>query len=368
MCQIAINDRRIPSLDGWRAISILLVLGAHSRYASGFPENASKFVDVFFDGALGVRIFFIISGFLITTLLLEENRKNGSINIKKFYIRRIIRIWPVYFLYLLVVFILQKNTSFYQGPVNWIQNITFTTGINFPGSSLCYTTLHLWSLAVEEQFYLVWPLLFVFLSLPSNFILSCIIVFIPIIISPIFRVVVYTSFYPEKLSWLLGAGFAFPCTFDSIAVGCLIAFLSNRYSHIFLHELANRLKLYATLGGLFIIIPHIFKQFYILGFLTVPFGNTIQNVGVAFLLLQSIYCHKNNFYAFLNTKPLVYIGILSYSLYIWQQLLSTPLWTFGIEKFWPMTFPFHILTTFLVAFISYQFIEKPFLGLRKKFK
>jgi len=92
--------RRLPSLDGWRAVSILIVLGFHCTFASGFPSALRPVFHWLFDGSLGVRFFFVISGFLITWLLLCEHEQRGAINLRSFYIRRALRILPVYLVFL----------------------------------------------------------------------------------------------------------------------------------------------------------------------------------------------------------------------------------------------------------------------------
>src|SRR6266853_579283 len=87
---------RLPSLDGWRALSILLVLGAHSEHTAGFPPQLDSLFKWIFDGDVGVRFFFIISGFLITWLMLHEEKHSGRVNLWHFYARRALRIIPVY--------------------------------------------------------------------------------------------------------------------------------------------------------------------------------------------------------------------------------------------------------------------------------
>ena len=95
-----------------------MVLGAHTKSTYDFPEQLDPLFKWAFDGDLGVRTFFVISGFLITWLLLKEEKQNQTINLKKFYIRRILRIWPVYFAYLFTLFILQTLTPYHQNPLS----------------------------------------------------------------------------------------------------------------------------------------------------------------------------------------------------------------------------------------------------------
>ena len=117
---------RFPSLDGWRAVSILLVLGNHTPVMAGFPWSHARFLTTFLDGNLGVRFFFVISGFLITWLMLKEKAELKYVNLKNFYIRRTLRIWPVYIAFLVVLFFLQTMGMVYQTLDAWRGLLTFT--------------------------------------------------------------------------------------------------------------------------------------------------------------------------------------------------------------------------------------------------
>lgn len=149
-------------------------------------------------GIWGVRFFFVISGFLITHLLVQEQVKHGCISLKNFYVRRAIRILPVCFFYLLV---LGLFTRYSQDPALWLANLTFTT--NFVKILHPIPTGHLWSLGVEEQFYLLWPCLLVALfrraqAGPRR--LNILIV--PLLIAPAVRMAHYQQWYPEPLEFL----------------------------------------------------------------------------------------------------------------------------------------------------------------------
>jgi len=109
---------RLPSLDGWRALSIAMVFGSHVAMAS--PKGETSGFGWFFDGRLGVRFFFVISGFLITWLLLQEAKHSGRVNLRHFYVRRFLRILPVYYTVVLVLCALQWFTRYHeQQPAGW---------------------------------------------------------------------------------------------------------------------------------------------------------------------------------------------------------------------------------------------------------
>src|SRR5580692_8626360 len=144
-------QRRIASLDGLRAVSILLVLTSHSILGT----HSFAFRLLFLHADLGVRVFFIISGFLITTLLLNERAESGGISLRLFYIRRTLRILPAFYLFVGTVAILNALGVIAVPPGNWVYVLTYT--LNFDPHPP-WVLGHLWSLSVEEQFYLLWPL------------------------------------------------------------------------------------------------------------------------------------------------------------------------------------------------------------------
>jgi len=124
-------------------------------FTDGFPQQYGYQLEKAFDGELGVRIFFVLSGFLITHLLLEEASATGTISLKRFYIRRTLRILPIYVTYLLVLGVLTALGLYHDSFSSWIGALTFTRNMIGQGRS---ATVQLWSLAVEEQFYLLWPM------------------------------------------------------------------------------------------------------------------------------------------------------------------------------------------------------------------
>src|SRR4029453_9090916 len=148
----AVNDR-IPSLDGLRAISIAFVFFGHLAGTRGFPlstqtGNATGLAE------LGVHVFFVISGYLITRLLLEEIDRNGRIDLRRFYLRRTLRIFPPYYTLLALLFIADIAGFVGLHRHDVLRAMTYTT--NYAPDRSWYVG-HTWSLSVEEQFYLLWP-------------------------------------------------------------------------------------------------------------------------------------------------------------------------------------------------------------------
>jgi peptidoglycan/LPS O-acetylase OafA/YrhL len=354
---------RFPSLDGWRALSIILVLGSHCNMVVGFPNNLYSVFSWLFDGNLGVRFFFVISGFLITHLLLQEKNQTGSISLRKFYIRRALRILPVYFVFLLVVLLLQLFTSWHQPLIALIGNLTFTT--DFLEPRWRSTTGHLWSLAVEEQFYLLWPLLLVRFGLAGNEKRAYYILVIPLIVAPICRVICSKMAVPAIVHPLF-QGFSFLNFFDSLAVGCITAIVLTKHESQ-ISPLLNRRKLESILLGLvLILIPYVLVKVFLFENFTVPFGHTFQAVGFAILLLQSILSPQ--LFRPLNWPVVKNFGVLSYSIYIWQMIFCTSPSSFSFSNHWFMSFPGWILAACLAATLSYYGLEKPLVGLRAHFR
>ncbi|OYX10767.1 MAG: hypothetical protein B7Z16_18080, partial [Algoriphagus sp. 32-45-6] len=224
---------RIPSLDGWRAFSIAMVLASHSPLMQGFPPQWQYPLGFVVDGNLGVRIFFIISGFLITWLMIKEKEKRGVISLRLFYLRRALRILPVCYVYLLVVFLLSLATPFSQGPAVWLSNLTFTTNfmLDRDWQGVPWTTIHLWSLAIEEQFYLQWPPLFVCVGFLRGLRPLVFLVAAAVLVAPCARFVSNYKLYPAFCSWVFSPA-SFLNYFDGIAFGCAAAVLVTTQTDI----------------------------------------------------------------------------------------------------------------------------------------
>jgi peptidoglycan/LPS O-acetylase OafA/YrhL len=156
---VARQNRIIPTLDGWRGFAVIGVILYHGR--SGFFHDSSEAMKLSAHGHLGVNLFFAISGFLICGLLLKEYESNGGINLRRFYLRRCFRILPPYYAMLAVLCVLgilgaiRVNYSDLPACLLFYRNYT-PLGADFQGG---FYTAHFWTLAIEEHFYLIWPML-----------------------------------------------------------------------------------------------------------------------------------------------------------------------------------------------------------------
>jgi peptidoglycan/LPS O-acetylase OafA/YrhL len=319
-------------------------------------------------GESGVLCFFVISGFLITWLMLVEHDRQGAISLKKFYVRRVLRIFPVFYTFLLAVAALQYFTPWSQGRLEWIGCLTFTQNfINSPDP-----TGHLWSLSVEEQFYLLWPLTLVFLikhGTDSRRILGFLV--FPIVLAPISRALGYHPATSKFLPFL--AGRSFFNYFDLLAVGCVCAVcLVEARKNGFLKDIF-RIRRCTILfaGAALVLIPYVMAEIQesnvILRVFSVTVGRDFEAFGFALLMFQSVLLPDWGIYRVLNWRWVSQIGILSYSIYIWQQMFCTAPQKYGLGQVWWMSFPGWLATVFVVACISYYGLERPILRLRTRF-
>jgi peptidoglycan/LPS O-acetylase OafA/YrhL len=316
--------QRIPSLDGLRAISIALVVAGHWAELRYHSDIAGAFAN------LGVRIFFIISGYLITTLLLKEYEKCSTIRLKEFYVRRAYRILPAALAFMLPIFVI------FWHDLRWYHMAAAALYLaNFDFTHPWYLG-HLWSLSVEEQFYFLWPGVLKKWHRHRVAILLGVVAF-----APLYRVACHFLQLHGR------ADETFPAVADILAIGCLLAIFAARLPRIKL-PLAAVLLVPVALVPIYLGRAH----FHVTPLLLVVLWPAMH-VSIAGLLLHVV--HRP--YWILNTPPVAWLGKISYSLYLWQQLF-----VFGTHPR-PWYFIFFALA---LAAASYYFVEQPMLRLREK--
>jgi peptidoglycan/LPS O-acetylase OafA/YrhL len=334
---------RIPSLDGLRAISIGLVLEGHLTGTRGFPLQRGGHFPL---AELGVRVFFVISGYLITTILLGDLRKRGRISLGRFYFRRALRLFPALYVFLGIVLVLA-----YFGFVelrSWDVAAAIGYAMNYHRER-AWVLGHCWSLSVEEQFYFLWPALLVFLGAQRAIGLAALFLFL----APVIRVVEY-RFFP---AWRAGIGETFPTIADTIATGCVLAGIRQWLHANAAYNAFQRSFLVAFLPLVVLAANYMESR----PSFDLPFGQTMMNVGIALIVDWVMRFPDTLVGRVLNSRPLVIVGVGSYSLYIWQQIFLN---RSSDAPF--CAFPLNIALAGAVATASYLLIEKPFLRLREK--
>ncbi len=287
---------------------------------------------------LGVRIFFVISGYLITNLLLEEIKQFGNVSLPLFYARRALRILPAFLLFVAALVILNHFAIIRLPPGDLLFVLTYTE--NFNPRSVWYSG-HLWSLSVEEQFYFLWPLALRFLS-PRSWTGIALLAFFSNISFGVFH-----RLFGVRLFGLNPAEqiFAFPFVCGPIAVGCLLAIWEEP-----IRRIGGRLWVHAagiSLIPLILIADTFSKE---------PMSSAALDLLLTLFVARCVFNPEDIVGRFLNLSPTKFIGKLSYSLYLWQEL-------FFHFSFMPM-FPLNVMGTAGLASASYFLLEKPFLRLR----
>ncbi len=347
---------RIPSLDGLRAISILLVIFAHGSETlpTSWKGPISHYFFPLFNASLGVRIFFVISGFLITSLLLKELRKTNSINLKNFYIKRAFRIFPAFYFYLgfIVILCLLGILDIYSGRL--LSASLFL--INYchlwlaDNSSGYWFVGHFWTLCLEFQFYLLFP--FVLLKGEKK---ARLITFLLIIIIPVLRIASY-FFIPSQRPY---NNIMLHTAIDPIIIGAMLAMMMGRLQfEKWVHKFVNLVTFLSATVFVFILSPLIEMKMKGLYLNTV--GITLTSLSIIIILLWLIRNPLSSIGKFMNSSIMVYLGQRSYSLYLWQQVFQTP----SLNLTFTGKFPINFVCCFIMAELSYRFIEQTFIKIR----
>lgn len=335
-------------------------MGNHAHFAHETPPWLNKFCSVHIDGHLGVQCFFSISGFLITWLLLNEWQKTGAVSLKNFYARRALRILPVYMVFLLTVYLLGPDAPWKQTQNSWIGCLTFTR-------NCCSETFrnmatgHLWSLSLEEQFYFLWPvLLLITLKTKQTKPVAGLLAIVTLLATMLRQLMYFQTIptqYVERCNYVMVLAINCLATDDGLTLGALSAILYTYKKEQIKAILTRYVKSTALLGITAVLMP----EFWPVNDAIKPL---IQIAGTNLLLLQSLFMAGSKIYKFLNWKPMIQIGILSYSIYIWQQAV----WFFGLQARNPAWLLVRLAAIFMVAAASYFLMEKPLTGLRQAFR
>lgn len=326
------SSNRIPMLDGIRAVAILLVLTGHSL--AGLSGTSWTLPALLF-GETGVSLFFVLSGYLITGRMLANENTNGSLQLRRFYRNRALRILPA-FLALLISLAVLAKLGLIPAPdrITWLASVFCFR--NMRGSG--WETAHLWTLALEEQFYLLWPAFFVLCRRRRLTLIALLI----------------AAFTVHRALWLQGHPLSVTgpgsyrcrpdCRLDTFLIGC--GFALGRTSRIWwpLPPLS--------------VAAFIFWNIFNVGFAwTRPFDTPVSAALLGLLIVAAVQLKGGPLLALLSSRPAAVLGTLSYSMYLWQQIFL------GRQLHW-WNFP----AVALIACASYWLIERPFLRLKDRRK
>ena len=365
------NNKYLPGLDSLRFFAAFFVIVSHAnqsviKLGVALPVTL---LPVFEKGGDAVDFFFTLSGFLITYLLIQERKTKNTISLKKFYLRRVFRIWPLYFIVLALgftffcfVYPLIFKESFFKFNV-WHGLLLFVFFLpNYVAKNYAVGLLNpLWSIGVEEQFYLFWaPLMKWFggnsLRLISLFLLA----------STLFSFAVSHNWFAVAQNW---KNFFATLKFHNMAVGCMFA-------HILYHAHSRYMASILTHKACQALVIAALAYHYLVGFRFL--ANPLQDIFMSVLyglLILNVSSIPNKLID-LEIKPLLYLGRISYGLYMYHMLADYFL-RFSFSKFVPCTsFPAVAMVSYFVLLLgltiaissfSFFFVEKYFINLKHRF-
>jgi peptidoglycan/LPS O-acetylase OafA/YrhL len=339
----------IPSLDGWRAIAITAVLVYHGTTSLFYPAGpwpSYKALCVIQTGAKGVDVFFAISGFLICTRLLQERRRTGAISLRAFYLRRAFRILPPFLVYLAVLALMAAAGLLSIAPTEWWASALFLRNYVNPTTTHGWYTGHFWSLAVEEHFYLMWPLfLIAFGSRRAR-----------LLVVPLALLIPFWRAIDAGFGGLVPYGHINMRTdtrLDGLLWGCWVALLLEVPAY---REWVTR---WLTLPVWFVLSVTVVLLMYF----RPRWGGHVEALLWPGLLAGTVLHPGWILSRALEFAPVRWVGRLSYSLYIWQQIWLMGSWS--ESRPFPLgplqELPLSLVVTFICAIASYYLVERPLL-------
>jgi len=337
----------IKGFDSLRAISILMVMISHLLPAGYAFYETRLWIVV--SGDTGVRIFFTLSGFLITSLLLKEKERNGKISFKNFFARRFIRLLPPLLLFYVAIAVFMSSGDIQVTWVGFAYSLFYA--YNFvPHIHYTVELGHTWSLGVEEQFYVIWPFLINAIKRTSVFSIVTL-VFLGLCS------VAYLTFPDLELTKHYHTNRWFFPAAAPIFVGSYFAILNQKKKENW--EIFFKNKPLITLIALALFIYPIYSLENLLSLSPI-----VQSVGVALFLIWILYNQEGKFVRLLNNRPMQYIGKISYGIYVYQGffLRTGPGGELAVQHY-----PLNIFLVFIIAILSYEFYEKKVLKLKQKF-
>ncbi len=362
-----------PELDLLRFVAFLLVFVHHllpETLGPGHSELAEQvFETIKFASGNGLSLFFLLSSYLITELLLREQEATGTIAIKSFYIRRILRIWPLYFAFITFGFLLGFANKALHISFAFLAEYALLLGnLAFYHNPTINPIGPLWSISVEEQFYLCWPSVARAFGRRGILYLSLALIPISIVTS---AWLTRTAVHPGFAIWMHSL-----TEFECFGAGALLALALHHRR--WMPGLASRLALFGAGVAVWVVSDGYFHYKamqmlpvrelapQIIGFQLIPLGSCLIFLGFLGTRVSAA-----------GFRPLLYLGRISYGLYVYhifaRYVAMRMFSTLHIREFAALSVPSFLLMatalgiTIVLAMLSYQFFEKPFLRLKERF-
>lgn len=353
------SPSRIPALDGVRALAALGVLIFH--FWQGGLFGAARIASLAVIGQTGVDLFFVLSGFLITRILLAARYANESLG--PFFIRRCARILPLYYLGLVIyVFILPwvmehgPTANQLRGSAWWW---IYLQGVPLTAPHLeSFGPNHYWSLGVEEHFYLLWPLI-VFWSSPRAL--------IRISVGVILSAIIFRTLFIYQLGW--GTFYATPCRVDGLGCGALLACLERERIRLTWWDQARRLAGFLVLGAgsILMVCWLAFSRSGSPALGVFKFtGINLFYLACLFYLLSRESKQPNWILRTLECRPLRAIGSCSYGIYVYHPAIITLVGLFSHPQNRLQNAGIVIVSTLALSWASFRFVESPILRLTRR--
>jgi len=316
---------------------------SHLLGTQGFPLGGRALGAAGDVGYLGVRVFFVISGYLITTLLLKEHAASGSISLRGFYARRAFRIFPAFYAFIAAMTIAAAVGFIELHQRDLLHALTYSMNYHYERS---WELGHLWSLSIEEQFYLIWPALFL-LAGPQRigWVAAAMLV-----LAPAARLAAWL-WLPWRDDAIMEA---YPCVMDAIAAGSLLAVLQPRLGRWARYNRFLESPLFWLVPAVLVFanMPHrVFLDYFV--------DVSVLNVLIAVIVDRAVRVPRGVAFTVLNWAPLVWVGTLSYSLYLWQEPFLNH-YAHSSFTAWPL----NLTLAIVCAVASYYLVERPFFRVR----
>ena len=337
-----------PSLDGVRGVAIACVVLNHTV---GYPGM----------GFTGVDLFFVLSGFLITTLLLEEHAQNGRVSLGNFYRRRALRLLPALVAFLAVFLVYAavrgpvRGMNFDEALFGVAAGLGYFTNIamGFEDNAIPFELRHLWSLAIEEHFYIVWPPV-LFLVLRGRKRLALGVLGVAIVLSVVQQIrLVEDGAISQRIV------FGTDTRISSIAFGCIVAVALALSTSARVRVESFARTVFPLVFACFLVLLFIHPRVSLFSAWMVLYGACCA------LLIVVALDDRTRLARVLSVRPLAFLGKISYALYLWHVAIF---WAFGLRTVPELMDVPALALSFAFALASYYLVEMPFLRRKRRLR